>query len=95
MSEQKQNQEVKEKKVVKLCPFISGFMLEPTRISMKENGVIKTTNVAPCIQNKCTFFNETEQECKIVQGLDDLHELVVEEDIDNTDEEKIGATDNE
>lgn len=86
-----QKQEIKKveepKKVLKLCPFISGFLLEPTRISIKENGIIKSTNVAPCIADKCMFFNETEQYCKIVQGLEDLHTLAFEVDDEIEDEE--------
>lgn len=88
-----QKQEIKKveepKKVLKLCPFISGFLLEPVRDKLGNQVLGKTTTVAPCIADKCMFFNETEQCCKIVQGLDDLHTLSSEIDDNIDDEEEI------
>lgn len=88
-----QKQEIKKvqepKKLLKLCPFISGFVMEIVRDKIGNQGLGKTTNVAPCIANKCMFFDETEQHCKIVQGLDDLHTLAFEVDDNIDDEEQI------
>lgn len=65
MAEQKQ--EVK-KEVKKLCPFISGFLLEPVKdkLSGQMTGVGKSTNISPCIKEHCKFFNKHEQECEIL-----------------------------
>ena len=88
-----QKQEIKKvqepKKVLKLCPFISGFVMEIGKDSLGNQGLVKTNNVSPCIANKCMFFDETEQHCKIVQGLDDLHTLAFEVDDNIDDEEEI------
>lgn len=93
-----QKQEVKQevKEVTKLCPFISGFLLEMSRISVKENGLFKTTNVAPCLKGKCMFYNATEDYCKIVKGLDDIHNSFEVEDEQDEEEQTQGeGTDNE
>lgn len=69
-----QKQEVKQevKQVVKLCPFISGFVMELSKISLKENGLIKTTNVAPCLKSKCMFYDSNENVCGLVLGIESL-----------------------
>lgn len=86
-----QKQEIKKveepKKILKLCPFISGFVMEIVRDKIGNQGLGKTTNVAPCIANKCMFYNDTEQYCKIVKGLDDIHNSFEIED--EQDEEEI------
>lgn len=86
-----QKQEIKKveepKKILKLCPFISGFVMEIVKDGLGNQGLGKTTNVAPCIAHKCMFFNDTEQYCKIVKGLDDIHNSFELED--EQDEEEI------
>ena len=69
-----QKQEVKQevKQVIKLCPFISGFVMELSKISLKENGLIKTTNVAPCLKSKCMFYDSNENVCGLVLGIESL-----------------------
>ena len=69
MSEQKQ--EVKQDKKVdviqpKCCPFSISFLLEPVRTLMKETALAKTTNVAPCMENRCKFYDENKKECYIL-----------------------------
>lgn len=94
---EKAKEEVKKepKEISKLCPFISGFVMELSKISLKENGLIKTTNVAPCIQHRCMFFNDTEMYCKISKGLDDLHNSFEYDEIEEEQEEQGEGTDNE
>lgn len=86
-----QKQEIKKaeepKKVLKLCPFISGFVMEIVKDSLGNQGLGKTTNVAPCIAHKCMFYNDTEHYCKIVKGFDDIHNSFELED--EQDEEEI------
>lgn len=86
-----QKQEIKKveepKKILKLCPFISGFVMEIVKDSLGNQGLGKTTNVAPCIANKCMFYNDTEYYCKIIKGLDELHNSFEIED--EQDEEEI------
>ena len=88
MEQEKKQEQVKEqepKKVVKLCPFISGFILEGKKTALGEIEVRKTTNVAPCLMNKCTMYDDDRNMCKIVLGVEFLSLL---EDIiqDNDDE---------
>lgn len=71
MNEQKQevkNQEVKKVEVIqpKLCPMISGFLVEPIKSPLGQMQVVKTTNVAPCMEEKCKFFNIEKNECEIL-----------------------------
>lgn len=67
--EQKQEQKQEQKVEViqpKLCPFISGFIVEPVKknaLGQVQFG--KTTNVAPCMENSCMFYDEDKKECKI------------------------------
>ena len=69
MSEQKQEIKKQEPKVEviqpMLCPFISGFLIEPVKTPLGQMNVAKTTNVAPCMENKCKFYNEDKKDCKI------------------------------
>lgn len=70
MSEE-HKQEVKQDKKVeviqpKCCPFSMGFLLEPVRTVMRDTALAKTTNVAPCMENKCKFYSEQQKECYIV-----------------------------
>lgn len=59
----------KEKKVIKLCPFISGFILEPVKDSLGNQVVGKTTNVSPCMTDKCIFYDSDEEVCGIVKAI--------------------------
>lgn len=63
-----QKQEQKDVKVIqpKCCPFSMGFLLEPVRTVMRDTALAKTTNVAPCMENKCKFYSEQQKECYIV-----------------------------
>lgn len=68
--EQKQEVKKQEPKVEviqpKLCPFISGFVVEPVRKNaLGEVQLGKTTNVSPCMENSCMFYNIDKKECKI------------------------------
>lgn len=65
MEQQKQEQKKVEVIQPKLCPFISGFLLEPAKTVIGQMTVAKTTNVAPCMENKCKFYNDEKKECKI------------------------------
>lgn len=58
----------KEVEVVepKLCPFISGFCLEPIKTTLGQMQVMKTTNVAPCCEEKCKFYNRAQKDCEIL-----------------------------
>lgn len=58
-------EEKQEQKQVKLCPFISGFVLEPIQTKLQA-GLIKSTNVAPCIEEKCKFYNPVQKDCEIL-----------------------------
>lgn len=88
---QEQKQEIKKaeepKKVLKLCPFISGYVMEIVRDKIGNQGLGKTTNVATCIAHKCMFYNDTEQYCKIVKALDELHNSF-EDEYEDEDEEQ-------
>ena len=58
MNEQKQEvkkQEVKKVEVIqpKLCPMISGFLVEPIKSPLGQMQVAKTSNVAPCMEEIC------------------------------------------
>lgn len=69
MSEE-QKQDVKQDKKVeviqpKCCPFSIGFLLEPVRTVMRDTALAKTTNVAPCMESKCKFYNDEKKDCKI------------------------------
>ena len=92
-----QKQEIKKveepKKILKLCPFISGFVMEIVRDKIGNQGLGKTTNVNPCIAHKCMFYNDTEHYCKIVKGLDDIHNSfeINDDDIDEDDEQGEGT----
>lgn len=92
MSQQKQETKKAEepKLILKLCPFISGFVMEIVKDKLGNQGLGKTTNVAPCIANKCMFFNDTEHYCKIVKGLDELHNSFDVEDEDEDEEQTQG-----
>lgn len=59
----------KEKKVIKLCPFISGFILEPIKDGLGNQVVGKTTNVSPCMLDKCNFYDSDEKACGIVKAI--------------------------
>ena len=87
INEVKKEGQKEVKKVLKLCPFISGFVMEIGKDLLGNQGLVKTNNVSPCIANKCMFYNETEQYCKIVKGLDDIHNSFKLED--EQDEEEI------
>lgn len=50
----------------KLCPLISGFLVEPIKTALGEIKPAKTTNVAPCMKDKCVFFDKKIQECLIL-----------------------------
>ena len=105
MENQKENvkQEVKEvKEVVKLCPFISGFVMELSKISLKENGLIKTTNVAPCLKSKCSLYAPNNNVCGIVLAIESLVTLkglalqeYLEQEGEDEQEEQGEGTDNE
>lgn len=58
----------KKKDVIeeKLCPFVSGFLLEPVKDVLGQVQVVKTTNVAPCCKERCKFFNRAEKDCEIL-----------------------------
>ena len=66
MSEQKQEikKEVKQENV-KLCPSISSFLIEVVRDKLGNQGIGKTRNVSPCIENECKFYDENKKDCKI------------------------------
>jgi len=94
---EKQKQEVKQevKKATKLCPFISGFVVEVVKDSLGNQSLGKTTNVSRCIANSCMFYNATEDYCKIVKGLDDIHNSFEVEDEQDEEETQGEGTDNE
>lgn len=72
MENQKEVKQETKQEIRKLCPFISGFVMELSQISLKENGLVKTTNVAPCLKDKCTFFAPKNNICGIVLGIESL-----------------------
>ncbi len=49
----------------KLCPLISGFLIEPIKTALGEIKAGKTTNINPCIQDKCMFYDVVEKKCLI------------------------------
>ena len=53
----------------KLCPLISGFLVEPVKTALGEIKPAKTTNVSPCIQNKCMFYDVDKKDCLIILHL--------------------------
>ena len=61
--EQKQEKQKVEVIQPKLCPLISGFLLEPIKSALGQMQVAKTTNVAPCIEDKCKFYDEQDKDC--------------------------------
>lgn len=73
------------KEILKLCPFISGFILEGKKTALGEIEVHKTTNVAPCIMNKCTMYDDDRNMCKIVLGVEFLS--LLEDMIQDNDDE--------
>lgn len=70
MSEE-QKQEVKKQEskaeVIqpKLCPFVSGFLVEPAKTVVGQMQFMKTTNISPCIEDKCKFYNPAQKDCEI------------------------------
>lgn len=96
MEQEKKQEQLKKqepKKVVKLCPFISGFVVEVVKDGLGNQSIGKTTNVSRCITNSCMFYNETEQYCKILKGLDDIHNSF---EIDDEEQDEQGEeTENE
>lgn len=50
----------------KLCPLISGFLVEPVKTALGEIKPAKTTNVAPCIKDKCMFYDVDKKVCLII-----------------------------
>ena len=50
----------------KLCPFISGFVLEPAKSKLGQMSVIKTTNINPCIEENCKFYNVAQKDCEVL-----------------------------
>ena len=79
--EQKQEQKQEQKVEViqpKLCPFISGFIVEPVKknaLGQVQFG--KTTNVAPCMENSCMFYDGKTKNCGIWLGIDCLIALKI------------------
>ena len=65
MEQQKQEQKKVEVIQPKLCPFISGIVVEPVKTSLGQVKIMKTTNVAPCQKEQCIFYNDEKKECKI------------------------------
>ena len=84
MEQKQQKQELKEIKQQKLCPLISGFLLEPKEEKdEKGNTKIvfdKTTNMSPCIKDRCVFFDEIESRCKFIIIQENLSSLQVEDE---------------
>ena len=66
--EQKQEKKV-EVIEPKLCPFISGFLLEPVKNALGQVSVAKTTNVSPCMDKRCKFYDEEKKDCLIILKL--------------------------
>ena len=64
--ENKKVEVIEKKKDVKLCPFISGFLIEPAKTALGDMTVAKTTNIAPCIEEKCKFYNPADKDCEIL-----------------------------
>lgn len=96
-----QKQEVKQevkKEVIKLCPFISGFVMEIVKDGLGNQGLGKTTNVAPCIKNKCMFYDSNENVCGLVLGIESLvtlKNIMLEEYNEEQEEEQGEGTENE
>lgn len=67
MEQKQQNQEVKKVDVIqpKLCPFVSGFLVEPAKTVVGQMQFMKTTNISPCIEDKCKFYNPAQKDCEI------------------------------
>ena len=49
----------------KLCPLISGFLIEPVKTALGDIKPAKVTNVAPCLKDKCIFFDVDKKDCLI------------------------------
>ena len=69
MENQKQDKKVEvieNQKTNNLCPFISGFVIEPAKTRLGDMTVAKTSNIAPCIEEKCKFYNPAQKDCEIL-----------------------------
>lgn len=70
--EQQKQEKVVEVIQPKLCPFISGFVVEPIKKNaLGQVQLGKSTNVAPCMENSCMFYNIDKKDCKINLFLED------------------------
>lgn len=67
MSEEKIEKAKTKVEVIKpkLCPFISGFLVEPVKTALGEIKPAKTTNVNPCIKDNCMFYDVDTKDCLI------------------------------